>query len=165
MVCVLLSAPALAEPLAHETGLRIGDGDGFRSTEVYWRQESPWLQAEVLPRLRLTRWRAHWSASIAHWEGDVDNHAMLALGPVLERRVPEQDVRVSLGVRPSLLSGHDGNGEDLGGAFQFTSHVGAAWVPMNALVLGVRIQHTSNAHFYSSNPGVDMVAIEIGYTF
>jgi len=169
LVIMTCAAPALAEPegapLMRETGLRSGSGDGFDTFELYYRQSAPGLQRAVLNRLGLRRWNARWDMVLGLWSGDHRDSAVVAIGPAVERRLAGAPLRFSLGLQPTLISRHDGNGKDLGGPLQFTSHVGVAWVPAGGLVLGVRLQHTSNARFYNSNPGVDIASVEIGYVF
>lgn len=151
--------------LAQESGVRAGSGDDFDNVEIYTRWDSEWLQTEVIERISLADWRARWDLTAGYWDGSVDDNGFLALGPVAEWRASGADWRVSLGVQPTLISSHNGNGKDLGGPFQFTSHLGVAWAPPGALILGLRIQHTSNAGIYDNNPGVDIVSAEVGYAF
>lgn len=151
--------------LARESGLRAGSGDDFDAIEIYTRWDSQWLQEQVVDRISLNDWRARWDLTAGYWDGSVDDNGFLALGPVAEWRGAENDWRVSLGVQPTLISSHNGNGKDLGGPFQFTSHFGVAWAPPGALIVGLRIQHTSNAGLYDNNPGVDIVSAEVGYAF
>ncbi|MEX0448420.1 acyloxyacyl hydrolase [Spiribacter sp. 221] len=166
---LVMATPATAQtqgpPLMRETGLRSGGGDGFDTFEFYYRQSAPGLQAAVLDRLGLKRWDARWDMVLGIWSGDHRDTAVAAIGPAVERRLARSGLRFSLGLQPTLLSRHDGNGKDLGGPLQFTSHVGIAWAPAGGLVLGLRMQHTSNARLYDSNPGVDIAAVEIGYAF
>ncbi len=148
-----------------ESGIRAGSGDDFDVIEIYTRWDSEWLQEGVADRIGLQAWRARWDLTVGYWDGSADENGFAAIGPVVEWHAPAADLRVSLGVQPTLISSHNGNGKDLGGPFQFTSHFGLAWVPPGALILGLRIQHTSNAGIYDNNPGVDIVSAEVGYAF
>ena len=169
LVMMACATPALAQPegapLMRETGLRSGSGDGFDVFELYYRQSAPGMQSAVLDRVGLRQWNARWDMVLGVWSGDHRDTAVAAIGPAIERRLAGAPVRLSLGLQPALISRHDGNGKDLGGPLQFTSHIGVAWVPAGGLVLGLRLQHTSNARFYNSNPGVDIASVEIGYSF
>lgn len=164
-----LSAPSMAQHSGESTkrsaGVRAGGGDGFEAIEVYHRRPSPWLERTLLASTPPGDWSALWDLSLAYWEGDHDNNGFLAVGPVFERQGLPADLRLSLGVQPTLISSHNGNGKDLGGPVQFTSHLSLAWAPATALSLGVRIQHTSNAGLYDHNPGVDIIAAEVGFAF
>jgi len=169
VLLILLMLPlsvalATEPPTARESGLRAGSGDGFDTLSVYFRQPAPVVERHLVDPWLPSGVRARWDLSLAYWDGSEDDHAFVAFGPALEAR-GKGNWRLSLGVQPTLISGHDGNGEDLGGPFQFTSHLGIAWAPPGALVIGLRIQHTSNARLYDSNPGVDVVAAEVGYAF
>ncbi|MEX0374178.1 acyloxyacyl hydrolase [Spiribacter pallidus] len=146
-------------------GLRAGGGDGFDVLEVYQRRPAAWLQKNLLGPGHATPWTACWDLSVAYWDGDYDDNGFLAVGPVFERQGLPADLRLSLGVQPTLISSHNGNGKDLGGPVQFTSHLSLAWAPATALSLGLRIQHTSNAGLYDHNPGVDIIAAEVGFAF
>ncbi len=169
LMLIAFAAPALAQtqgaPLMRETGLRSGSGDGFDAFDFYYRQSAPVMQRAVLDRLGLRRWNARWDMVLGIWSGDHRDTAVAAIGPAFERRLSAAPLRFSLGLQPTLISRHDGNGKDLGGPLQFTSHVGIAWAPAGGLILGLRLQHTSNARFYNSNPGVDIASVEIGYAF
>ena len=167
---LLLALPSASAQLEgamtrYEAGLRSGSGDGFDSLELYYRQAAPGLDEVVLARLGLDAWRARWAFALGGWSGDHDDTAVIALGPAFERRLGDAPLRLSLGIQPTLISRHDGNGRDLGGPVQFTSHAAIAWAPPGALVIGLRLQHTSNAGIYTHNPGVDIAAVAIGYGF
>ena len=169
LVMMAFAAPVLAQPegapLMRETGLRSGSGDGFDAFELYYRQSAPGMQRAVLDRVGLKRWNARWDMVLGIWSGDHRDTAVVAIGPAIERRLAGAPLRFSLGIQPTLISRHDGNGKNLGGPLQFTSHVGVAWASAGGLILGLRVQHTSNARLYDSNPGVDIASVEIGYTF
>ena len=156
--------PSLEPPLVREAGLRGGNGHGFDSFELYYRQSSPWLDRHVVDPWLPQAVRARWDLTVGRWRGSDGDSAFVAFGPALEA-FPVGDLRLSLGLQPTLLSDYEAGDRDLGGPFQFTSHASLAWAPQRALVLGIRIQHTSNARLYSSNPGADIVSIEVGYGF
>ena len=73
--------------------------------------------------------------------------------------------RIFMGVNPTLISKHRFGNENLGGAVQFTSHIGIAFSPAGPWSIGYRLQHMSNAGLYSSNPGVNIHMLEIGWRF
>jgi len=156
--------PSLEPPLVREAGLRGGNGHGFDSFELYYRQSSPWLDRHVVDPWLPQAVRARWDLTVGRWRGSDGDSAFVAFGPALEA-FPVGDLRLSLGLQPTLLSDYEAGDRDLGGPFQFTSHASLAWAPQRALVLGIRVQHTSNARLYSSNPGADIVSIEVGYGF
>jgi len=156
--------PSLEPPLIQEAGLRGGNGHGFDSFELYYRRSSPWLDRHVVGPWLPEAVHARWDLTAGRWRGSDGDSAFVAFGPALENFLL-RDLRLSLGIQPTLLSDYEAGDRDLGGPFQFTSHASLAWAPQRALVLGIRIQHTSNARLYSSNPGADIVSIEVGYGF
>jgi hypothetical protein len=160
-----VSAQTSSPSSTKEVGVRAASGDDFDSLDLYYRHSAPWLQSHLLGFASEHHWQALWDVTVAYWDGSESDNGFLAIGPVFEWQKPQQPWRVSLGVQPTLISSHNGNGKDLGGPFQFTSHLGVAWAPADALVLGLRVQHTSNASLYDENPGVDMVSTEVGFRF
>ncbi len=163
---MLAAGTALADgaPLDQETGIRAGSGAHFDNFELYYRRAAPWIEAQLVDPWLPEGVQARWDVTLGYWDGHGGGNAFAALGPVLEFGW-STDWRLSLGVQPTLISEHDGNGRDLGGPLQFTSHLAVTWAPPGALVVGLRIQHTSNSRLYDSNPGVDIVAAEVGYGF
>lgn len=151
LLILLLSLADLS--VAREWGLRAGGGDGFNVIETYTRWDADFSEA------------ARWDVTVGHWSGSVNDANFIAIGPVLEWAVPERAYRVSLGVQPTLLSEYEGNGRNLGGPFQFKSHLSVAWPLFDHLLIGLRIQHTSNAGIYEVNEGVSMMSAELGYLF
>ena len=156
--------PSLEPPLSRETGFRSGSGNDFDSFELYYRQSSPWLDRHVADPWLPEAFRARLDLTVGRWRGSDGDSAFLAFGPAFEA-FPVRDLRLSLGIQPTLLSDYEAGDRDLGGPFQLTSHASLAWAPQRALVLGIRFQHTSNARLYSSNPGADIVSIGVGYGF
>lgn len=148
-----------------QLGTRSASGDDFDSVELYYRWPARWVQTNLLEAGASSPWQARWDISVAQWDGEGDEANFLAFGPVVEWQAPDVPWRLSFGVQPTLISEHEFRGKDLGGVFQFTSHLSLAWAPSNALLIGLRAQHTSNARLYDSNPGVDMVGFEIGVPF
>jgi len=149
---------------AREVGVRGGTSSHYDTIELYGRQRADWVEDSLLRGKLPDPVTAHWDLTVGYWDGREENTGFLAVGPVFEIRSAEV-WRWSLGVQPTLISNHRDGKRDLGGPFQFTSHLGIAWAPPGALVLGLRVHHTSNARLYDSNPGVDVVSLEAGFTF
>ena len=53
----------------------------------------------------------------------------------------------------------------LAGPIQFTSYIGLSYTLPQRVSIGYRFQHMSNASIYSSNPGVNLHMLKIGYHF
>jgi hypothetical protein len=102
----------------------------------------------------------------AGWLGESsDNAAIGTLGPSLvlgRKRLP---VSLEGGVSPTLISQHDFTSKDLGGYFQFTSHVGVNWDFAPHWRVGYRFEHISNAGIYKENPGLNMHVFSLSYRF
>lgn len=62
---------------------------------------------------------------------------------------------------PSFAAGLYGRGDskDLGGPIEFRSGIEVAYKFQNDTRLGVELAHTSNAHVYDSNPGMETVML------
>ncbi len=108
---------------------------------------------------------ARWETALSYWVGDGDHAVVFALGPTIEYPLPADRWRLSLGIQPTLFSDYESDNRNLGGPFEFTSHIGLRWHPEPDWYLGARIQHTSNAGIYDTNPGVDLLALELGARF
>ena len=74
-------------------------------------------------------------------------------------------ISIYLGVNPTIISRHRFGGDDLGGPFQFTSHIGMDFNITRHFAVGYRLQHMSNFVFYDSNPGLNLHMLEAAYRF
>ncbi len=74
---------------------------------------------------------------------------------------------VEIGTAPTLMSEDALADRDIGGHFQFTSHVtlGTRLGERQRWQAGVRLQHVSNAGIEDENPGLNVVMVELGYRF
>ena len=88
-----------------------------------------------------------------------------SVGPGLYFTGLRDSVGIYLGVNPTVISRHEFGDDDLGGPFQFTSHIGIDFNLTQHFAVGYRIQHMSNFVFYDSNPGLNMHMIEAAYRF
>jgi hypothetical protein len=87
------------------------------------------------------------------------------VGPGLTLLSPAKTLSLLAGINPTVISEDAIGDEDLGGPLQFTSHIGLSYTVQQRFSIGYRFQHMSNAGIYSSNPGVNMHMLEIGYHF
>jgi hypothetical protein len=88
-----------------------------------------------------------------------------SIGPGLYFTGLRDVISVYLGVNPTIISKHEFGDEDLGGPFQFTSHIGIEFNIARHFAAGYRLQHMSNFVFYDSNPGLNLHMIEGAYRF
>lgn len=95
------------------------------------------------------------------------NRAFVSFGPVWHVPVGGERTFVEFGISPTLISGSDFNGRDLGGNFHFTSSiaVGARFGRQQTIALSIRAQHTSNGGLNDTNPGIDMLGINVAFNF
>ena len=94
-----------------------------------------------------------------------ENRLFVSLGPVWRLPIRNQSLFVELGISPTLLSGSSFNGRDMGGNFHFTSSaaIGANIGTRDRISVSLRIQHTSNGSLSSTNPGMDMIGLNIAF--
>lgn len=74
---------------------------------------------------------------------------------------------VELGIGATWLSGRHIRARDLGSRLHFVPHALLGFRPTRTSPwhAGLRIRHTSNADLVSTNPGFDLIQLEVGYRF
>jgi hypothetical protein len=149
----------------HDSGLRLATGDGVDTAEFYVRWPAPWLEKHLVEPYLAGRTVARWETALSYWSGKNDHAVVFALGPTFEYPLAHERWALTFGIQPTLFSDYASESRDLGGPFEFTSHVGVRWRPAPDWYLGARVQHTSNAGIYENNPGVDLFALELGTKF
>lgn len=149
----------------HEVGLRTAAGDGVNSAEFYVRWPAPFLQQHVLDPYLPAGATARWETTLSYWTADNDHAAVFAVGPTFEYPLAGDHWRLSLGIQPTLFSDYESEHRNIGGPFEFTSHIGVRWQSNRDWYIGTRIQHTSNAGIYDTNPGINLFAVELGSRF
>ena len=97
-----------------------------------------------------------------------DNSFFVSAGPSwrFNKRVAGSGLAfVELGTSPTWIENGNFGDESLGGHLFFTSNaqLGVHFGYRRALTLAVRIHHISNGGLASTNPGTDMVGIELSY--
>jgi Lipid A 3-O-deacylase (PagL) len=88
-----------------------------------------------------------------------------SIGPGLYFTGLQDRIGIYLGVNPTIISKHKFGDDDLGGPFQFTSHIAIDFNIARHFAVGYRLQHMSNFVFYDSNPGLNLHMIEGAYRF
>jgi len=96
----------------------------------------------------------------------IEREAFISLGPVWRVPAWNETVFLDFGFSPTLLSGSSFNGRNLGGRFHFTSSlsIGANLGRDRANSIALRVQHTSNGGLDTTNPGLDIVALEFAFS-
>lgn len=94
-----------------------------------------------------------------------DDRGFVSFGPVWRFPIARQGMFVELGFSPTLITGSKFNGRDLGGNFHFTSSfaLGATFGYRKRVAVSLRAQHTSNGGLHETNPGIDMVGINLSF--
>ncbi len=94
-----------------------------------------------------------------------ENRAFVSLGPVWRLPVNRRSLFVELGFSPTLIAGSSFSGRDLGGNFHFTSSasIGATFGARENISVALRIQHISNGGLSSTNPGMDMIGLNLTF--
>jgi len=161
----VFSSPAIGLDL-QELGLRAGisghrSDEDFRQYEAFAIWNLPWGR----------RLGSDWAlgtcleANAGLLRGGGDSGLVGSIGPGLYFRGLNDQISVYLGVNPTIISKHEYGEEDLGGPFQFTSHIGIGLRFARQFAIGYRWQHMSNLVFYEENPGLNLHMIEIGCNF
>ncbi len=94
-----------------------------------------------------------------------ESRLFVSLGPVWQLPIVNRSMFFELGISPTFIGGSSFNQRDMGGNFHFTSFaaVGARFGKRDALSLSLRVQHSSNGGLNSTNPGMNMIGINIAF--
>ena len=94
-----------------------------------------------------------------------ESRLFVSLGPVWQLPIVNRSMFFELGISPTYIGGSSFNQRDMGGNFHFTSFaaVGANFGKRDALSLSLRVQHTSNGGLSRTNPGMDMIGINLAF--
>jgi hypothetical protein len=137
------------------------DDQDLRTYKVFLRQDLPWPWA--LGRGFMLRTTVVASAGMLVDSGD--DAMLVSAGPgLLLDRVGGRWATDLAGELTYLSEDHLA-GLDLGGQLQFTCHLGLMWYAFEHVALGCRYEHISNADTDTTNPGLDMVSLDLIYTF
>ncbi|MEO0366773.1 MAG: acyloxyacyl hydrolase [Pseudomonadota bacterium] len=91
----------------------------------------------------------------------------VSVGPVWRVPIVGESVFVDLGFSWTFVGGSELSDRDLGGNVHFTSSVaiGMALGRKRSIVVSLRAQHTSNGGLSRTNPGLDMIGINLAFNF
>jgi lipid A 3-O-deacylase len=100
------------------------------------------------------------------WLTDGGTHAAMGtLGPSALLGHEHWRFSFEAGSSPTLISRHHFPEKNLGGAFQFTSHLGVNFDFSAHIRAGYRFSHMSNAGLSTPNPGLNMHFFTLSYLF
>lgn len=93
------------------------------------------------------------------------DQACISFGPVWRLQIAGEFAFVDLGFSTTLISGSRFNGRNLGGNVHFTSSIsiGATFGRRQSVAVSLRVQHTSNGGLSETNPGIDMIGINVTF--
>jgi len=137
------------------------DDQDLRTYKIFLRQELPW--AWGLGHGLMLRTTVVTSAGMLYDSGD--EAMIMSAGPGLLLDRFNRRWALELASELTFLSEDHLAGLDLGGEFQFTCHLGLMWTAFDHVALGCRYEHISNADLHTRNPGLDMVSLDLMYTF
>ena len=157
--CAVNAANASTEILIPSDYRIMAAGDKFDGVRQYA------VAFEIRPPRRLRS--RHLELAVGSMSGSSSDRAFLSFGPVWRFPFARDTAFVDFGFSPTLISGSDFDGRDLGGSFHFTSSVsvGASFGRRQSIGLSLRAQHTSNGGLSDANPGIDMFGINITLNF
>ena len=164
---LLLSATARAQQFGVESlGVRGGASltdsrDNFHQVNLFLNCNLPW--GWDLGRRWHLQTRLDFSGG---WLGDAGlNAAIGSIGPSVLFAREGFPFSFEGGSSPTGITRHEFPDSNLGGPFQFTSHVGVNWEMTRHFRLGYRFQHMSNADIYTPNPGLNLHMLGLSYRF
>lgn len=94
-----------------------------------------------------------------------DSEMFVSIGPVWRLPVLQHDLFVDLGFAPTIISGSQFVGRDLGGHLHFTSSISIGKKLGQRNFIALRVQHLSNGGLSGTNPGMDMIGLEFSIRF
>lgn len=167
VLVVLVSPVAAADDTS--TGIAVGVRGGEDALYVSDRSSQG---RELFLRVEPRRWRSRRyplhvavELGIGRFENKDDEATAVMLGPVLIWQLPLPSLAFEVSSRATWLSEYELGRRDLGGPFQFTSHLGLVWSLGRHLAIGGHFLHISNAGIYRENPGLDLQILEVRYHF
>ncbi len=143
----------------------------YRVSESIGKTDDVNQYAIVLPVPAPRRLRANrLELGIGTFSSPLEDRPFVSLGAVWRvqpRWLPliRDRLHVDVGFSPTWIAGSRLNGIDLGGNLHFTSSisVGRFIDRKETVALSLRIQHTSNGGLHGTNPGLDMLGLNLTF--
>lgn len=157
--CALNGANARATSLVPNDYRVMAAGDKFDGVHQYA------VAFKIRPPRRLRA--RHLELAVGSVSSSTADRAFVSFGPVWRFPIAREAAFLEFGFSPTLLSGSEFGGRDLGGNFHFTSSIsiGATFGRRQAIAVSLRAQHTSNGGLHDANPGIDMLGLNVSYRF
>ncbi|MEO0952088.1 MAG: acyloxyacyl hydrolase [Pseudomonadota bacterium] len=147
-----------------QTGAAVGyrilaAGDKFDGVQQY----AVTYNTRVPRRLRAR----HLELAAGQMVSKTSDRSFVSVGPVWRVPIAGESVFIDFGFSWTFLGGSELNDRDLGGNVHFTSSVavGMAFGRKKSVVVSLRAQHTSNGGLSRTNPGIDMIGINLAFNF
>lgn len=147
-----------------QTGAAVGyrilvAGDKFDGVQQY----AVTYNSRVPRRLRAR----HLELAAGQMVSKTSDRSFVSVGPVWRAPIADESVFIDFGLNWTFVSGSELNDRDLGGNVHFTSSVavGMAFGRKRSVVVSLRAQHTSNGGLSRTNPGIDMIGINLAFHF
>jgi hypothetical protein len=162
-----LAAPAKAEDFPLKgLGLEYSvenyrDGHDMDNYAIYASLGTPW-NWQLSDNFRLD---TEIQSTAGDYKVNEDDFPYLSLGVNFRLRYSDFPLHVQFGTAPTYLFDDESETFDAGGNLHMTSHFGIISSPLAWLDLGLTYQHTSNAGTNKSNPGIDILSLDLSYRF
>jgi lipid A 3-O-deacylase len=142
-------------------GFSVAVGHGDDNTAlVRFGLTDRWRKREPLDEWRLA---GYWELTAAIWDNPDHSTAELGFTPVF--RIEKKSIFFEGAIGVHLVSTHISAARTFSTALQFGEHLGAGFYfgPRQRYDLSVRIQHLSNGHIRSPNPGINFWMMRLQY--
>lgn len=155
--CILSSAGYCVDGVSMEVGRGDEHTSVFRiAIQDRWRTRTP-LTSE---------WRlaGYWDVSAAIWDNREESTADIGLTPVF--RIEHRSIYLEAAIGFHLVTTHISASRVFSTAFQFGDHLAAGFRfgEGERYDLGVVLQHLSNGHLKTPNPGINFVLVRLQYS-
>jgi len=167
LIAVDLTFTTITSASAGETGfIKAGAMSAAHTVDSNERYEQ--FELFVTYGLPLAKQWTHWAyfSDIDITGGMIsDRDQQAAIGSIGPRiGFKRHPLIFDIGTRLTLVSDSELGEKILDGPVHFSSHFRIG-LRMSDVEIGCRIQHMSNAGFYDSNPGLDLLVLDVGYYF
>jgi lipid A 3-O-deacylase len=139
--------------------IEVGHGDDNTSLLRLGLQDR-WRKRTMIEEWRLA---GYWDLSAAVWDNPTYSTADVGFTPVF--RIERRSIYVEAAIGVHLVTTHISAARTFSTALQFGDHVGAGFYfgPGQRYDLSFRLQHLSNGHIDTPNPGINFWMVRLQY--
>ena len=140
--------------------VEVGRGDD-RTSALRIGLTDRWHKRTMIEEWRLA---GYWELAGSVWDNPDESTADVSLTPVF--RVERKSIYVEAAIGAHLVTSRISAARVFSTALQFGSHFGTGFYfgAGQRYDLGVRLQHISNGHLESPNPGINFVLVRLQYS-